>query len=143
MKVIIEPTTSLRETNGILPKRMTSGSVGFDVHAAEGVIILPRETVMVPLGFKMEIEKGYWAMLAPRSSLFKKNLSVPNSVGIIDSDYRDEVRMLLFNFGHDNSVINEHDRIGQLIFLPMLEIELEQGFIGKLGERVGGFGSTS
>ena len=134
---LIDPTQEI-----LIPKRMTDNSVGFDVAASEGVLIFRNETLKIPLGFKLEIEPGYWAMLAPRSSLHKKNLIVPNSIGVIDSDYRGEVMMLVHNMGNNTETINQFERIGQLIILPALEVYVKTGSVNK-SNRLGGFGSTS
>lgn len=124
-----------------LPERMTANSVGLDVRASEDINFLPDETNLVPLGFKMQIPIGYWAMLVPRSSLHKKNLIMVNSIGVIDQDYRLEVKMPLRNIGLISRTIEQYERIGQIILMPMLPIEIQSGIVEETSR--GGFGSTN
>lgn len=121
---------------------MTEGSVGFDVCSADDLIILnPKVTLLISLGFKLQIPKGYWAMLVPRSSLQKHNIIMPNSIGVIDEDYRLEVKMPLRNIGTNDHIFSKYDRIGQLIILPKLDVAVVQGIVESTNR--GGFGSTS
>lgn len=127
-----------------LPKRSTEYSVGLDVFSNETIIIEPKKIEMVGLGFRMEFaDCSLWAMLCARSSLQKKGLMLANSVGIIDWDYRGEVKMALYNFSSKDAIVNRGEKIGQLIVLPNYPITVCQEPVSldtKRGE--GGFGST-
>jgi len=127
-------------------ERMTPGSSGYDIVAAcgEDVTIESGKVVLVPAGFKLAIPPGYEAQVRPRSGLALRNsIGVLNSPGTIDSDYRGEVQVILFNFGREPFVVHRGDRIAQLVFSALPRVELEQ--VDDLDETErgsGGFGST-
>jgi len=127
-------------------KKMTQGSSGFDIVAAceEDIIIEPGNVALVPTGFKLAVPPGYEAQVRPRSGLaLRKSIGVLNSPGTIDSDYRGEVQVILFNFGQEPFTVHRGDRIAQLVFSAVPDVEIEG--VEELDETErgqGGFGST-
>ncbi len=140
MKILVK-----REDKTIpLPKYQTLGSAGFDLHSAENCVLKSGEYKAISTGLRIAIPQGYEAQLRPRSGLAAKNgISVLNTPGTIDSDYRGLVYAILINHGKNNFEIKKGDRIAQLVInkieLPELE-EAEEISETKRGER--GFGST-
>mgnify|MGYP002868003077 FL=1 len=130
--------------DAIIPEYKTEGAAGCDVIAVEEVIIKPNESFLVRTGLSIECPQGYFVLLAPRSSfVLKKHLDVPNSVGIIDSDYRGEILMSLRNLGTEDAVIEKGERIGQVLLMPVVQADFE--VVDELTETqrgTGGFGST-
>ena len=130
-----------------LPQRATSGSAGYDLFACleEPVTILPGEVVKVGTGIALEIEeKNCGAFLFARSGLASKFLIAPaNCVGVVDSDYRGEVIIPLFNCSQRAFVVRPGERIAQMVLLPVLLPELEETDMLEDTQRgAGGFGST-
>jgi dUTP pyrophosphatase len=129
-----------------LPDYSTEGSAGADIRAAlfEQLIIQPSDVKMVPTNLMMEIPRGYELQVRPRSGLAAKHgIGVLNSPGTIDSDYRGEVKVILFNFGSEPFAINRGDRIAQIIlskYERMTIVEKDELSESDRGE--GGFGST-
>ena len=130
--------------NATLPTRATTGSAGTDLYACEKINIWPGHTVMVPLGFSMEIPDGYVGLIFARSGLAtKRDLAPANKVGVIDSDYRGEWVVALHNHGQRIREVEAGERIAQLVIVPCLIDSFE--FTEELSttERGnGGFGST-
>ena len=127
-------------------QRATSGSAGFDLVAAieQEIIIKPSETKLIPAGFSLEMPSNFEAQVRPRSGIALQNsVTVLNSPGTIDSDYRGEVGVILINHGIDNFSISRGMRIAQIIFLKLPEIEIvESQKLSKTKRNDGGFGST-
>jgi dUTP pyrophosphatase len=129
-----------------LPDYSTEGSAGADIRAAlfEQLIIQPGAVKMVPTNLMMEIPRGYELQVRPRSGLAAKHgIGVLNSPGTIDSDYRGEVKVILFNFGSEPFAVNRGDRIAQIIlskYERMTIVEKDELSESDRGE--GGFGST-
>jgi len=129
-----------------LPSYATDGSVGLDLRAAveKPVILKPLERALIPTGLVLEIPEGYEGQVRPRSGLaLKKGVTVLNSPGTIDWDYRGEVKVLLINLGTEEVVINRGDRIAQLVISPVSKVnvvEAEELGTTLRGEK--GFGST-
>ncbi len=129
-----------------LPRYESPGAAGADIRARidQPMLINPMQTVLVPTGLKMEIPAGYECQVRPRSGLaVKSGLTVLNSPGTIDSDYRGEVKIILINLGPDPVNIQNGDRIAQLVFAPAVQVCMEE--IQELSETKrggGGFGST-
>ena len=127
-----------------LPEYKTHGAVGMDLYAAlaAGEVIKPGEIKLIPTGISVAIPMGFEAQVRPRSGLALKGMSVVNSPGTIDSDYRDEVKVILINLGSDPLAIKRGDRIAQMI-INKVEI-VEWDLVDHLppSERKGGFGST-
>ena len=133
-------------SNGITPAYQSKGAAGLDLHCktSEDIIIKPKDTVKVNTGIKVQIPDGYFGAIYPRSSTgVKKNLMLANTVGIIDSDYRGEIMIYLYNYGENSQKIKNGDRLAQLVIQPYKQFDIE--LVEKLdptdrGE--GGFGST-
>ena len=127
-------------------KKATDGSSGFDLLAAlpNKIILQPRETKLIPCGFSLQMPFGIEAQVRPRSGIALKNsVTVLNSPGTIDADYRGEICVILINHGKSIFEISPGMRIAQLIFMKLPEIELD--VTKKLDETdrgSGGFGST-
>lgn len=131
-----------------LPSYQTEGSAGMDLIAAldeEETIFLPAgERVLVPTGLALEIPHGYEAQIRPRSGIaLTYGVTVLNSPGTIDSDYRGEVRVMLINLGLETFAIERNARIAQLVIAPVTRVTLEQTDELVNSDRgSGGFGST-
>lgn len=129
-----------------LPRQMTPGASGFDVFACLEIAIeiSPLERVMIPTGLTFEIQPGYEIQVRPRSGLaLKFGLSVLNSPGTIDSDYRGELKILMINLGEGRVTINPHDRIAQLVIQKVEIVEfIEIDDLSTTTRSDGGFGST-
>ena len=129
-----------------LPTYMTGNSAGMDIFAAvEGEeILLPGERKLIPAGIEIEIPKGYEAQVRPRSGLAVKNgVTVLNTPGTVDSDYRGEVKVILINQGEEPFVIKRGDRIAQMIVSPVSRVSWD--LVENLDETErgrGGFGHT-
>ena len=129
-----------------LPKYSTAYSAGMDLRANinEEISLLPQDRVLVKTGLHLEIPQGYEAQVRPRSGLALKNgITVLNSPGTIDADYRGEVGVVLINHSKDVFYINNGDRIAQLVFAKHEQATLVQVSVLDESERSeGGFGST-
>lgn len=132
-----------------LPKYATSGSAALDLCAAidEGttLVIRPGETVSVPTGISISPEdSGIVAVVAARSGLgIKKGISLGNGIGVIDSDYRGEISVGLYNRGTQDFTVERGDRIAQLMFMPVYAANLiECDELDETERGAGGFGST-
>jgi len=129
-----------------LPKYMTEGAVGMDVCAAieKDTMVSSGQTIMVPCGFSMAIPDGFEAQIRPRSGLAHKyGISVLNSPGTIDSDYRGEIKVMLINHGAKPFKVSRGMRIAQMLILPLPKVvwkEVEELNITARGG--GGYGHT-
>ena len=129
-----------------LPSYKTSGASGMDLMAfiEKPIELKPGKSCLVPTGLSVAFSKEYEIQIRPRSGLAaKKNISVLNTPGTIDSDYRGELKIILFNHGSENYMINNNDRIAQMVLTPIIKMELEEK--NELPETIrgeGGFGST-
>lgn len=130
-----------------LPKRETSGSAGHDLRAciSEDVILPAGGSLRLPTGIAIEMESAdYVAIIAARSSMAAKyGVTMANGIGVIDSDYRGEISVLLYNHSQEDFVIHPGDRVAQLLLLPVdlpYIVEVEELSQTQRGE--GGFGST-
>jgi len=127
-------------------KYMTEHAAGVDLYAAvkEDVVLKHGEHKLIPTGISIAIPLGYEAQVRPRSGLaYKKGVSVVNSPGTIDADYRGEVGVILINHGNDDFVVKRSERIAQMIITPYLKAEIE--YLDELPDTErgsGGFGST-
>ncbi len=134
------------QKNIILPEYKTDGSSGMDLMAnvEQTVKILSGEKKIISTGIMVAIPEQYEIQIRPRSGLAAKNgISVLNTPGTIDSDYRGEIKVILINLGKDIFEIKKNDRIAQMIVCPIIKVELEE--VESLPETVrgkGGFGST-
>ncbi len=130
--------------DAVIPEYQTEGSAGFDFHSTEDVIIDRNCTVLVKTGLAVEVPEGYEMQIRPRSGLaLDKQLTVLNSPGTVDSDYRGEVGIILHNAGNRAQQIEIGDRIAQGIISPVEQVKFEE--VDELTETEraeGGFGST-
>ncbi|MCW1403780.1 dUTP diphosphatase [Novosphingobium sp. MW5] len=127
-----------------LPAYATSGAAGMDVVSAEDVTIAPGARHAVATGLAMAIPPGFEIQVRPRSGLaLKHGISVPNSPGTIDSDYRGELKVILINLGSEAFEIRRGDRVAQLVLAPVVQagwVEVEH--LDETARGAGGFGST-
>ena len=128
------------------PEYKTIGSSGMDLMAfiKKPIIVKSNTSTIVPTGLSLAFSNQYEIQIRPRSGLAAKNqISVLNTPGTIDSDYRGEIKIIIFNHGNKDFTINNEDRIAQMVLTPVVKMELEE--TEKLPETVrgeGGFGST-
>lgn len=136
----------LENFRGDLPKYETSGASGFDVRAqlTSSLVLKPGERAMVPTGLSFEIPLGYELQCRPRSGwAAKKGLSVLNTPGTIDADYRGEVKVILVNLGGESVEIQDQERMAQLIMAPVVQAEFSVvNDLATSDRGAGGFGST-
>lgn len=129
-----------------LPTYKTKWAAGFDVQAflTENLVLVPRERVLIPTGLYFEIAEGYEAQVRPRSGLALNNgITVLNSPGTIDADYRGEVKIILINHGNEAFTITNGMRIAQIIIAPCVQallVEVES--LSDTERGAGGFGHT-
>ena len=129
-----------------LPAYKTDGASGMDLMALvkEPINLKPNSSCLVPTGLAVAFSSDFEIQIRPRSGLAAKNsISVLNTPGTIDSDYRGEIKVILFNHGKNDFLINNKDRIAQMILTPVIKMEFQES--DELPETVrgeGGFGST-
>ena len=142
VKVIIKKLNSSVQ----LPKYKTDGASGMDLMAyiEKPINLEPGKSCLVPTGLSIAFPQEYEIQIRPRSGLAaKNNISVLNTPGTIDSDYRGEIKIILFNHGNENFIINNNDRVAQMVLTPIVKMELNE--TSELPESIrgkGGFGST-
>ena len=130
----------------VLPVYKTNGASGMDLMAftEDPIKIAPNSSYLVPTGLSMAFSEDYEVQIRPRSGLAAKNsITVLNTPGTIDSDYRGEIKIILFNHGKIDFIINNKDRVAQMILTPIVKMELEE--TDNLPDSLrgeGGFGST-
>jgi len=141
-KVLIKKLNS----NVVLPSYKTNGASGMDLMAfiEEPIKIPPRSSYLVPTGLSMAFSEDYEVQIRPRSGLAAKNsITVLNTPGTIDSDYRGEIKIILYNHGKEDFIVNNKDRVAQMVLTPVVKMELEE--TDNLPDTLrgkGGFGST-
>ena len=129
-----------------LPAYKTNGASGMDLMAfiKEPISVKPKTSNLIPTGLSVAFSEDYEIQIRPRSGLAaKNNISVLNTPGTVDSDYRGEIKVIIYNHGSENFMINNGDRIAQMILTPVIKMELEE--TNNLPETIrgeGGFGST-
>ena len=129
-----------------LPEYKTSGASGLDLRAfiKEPFEIKPKTSSLIPTGLSVAFSEDYEIQVRPRSGLAaKKNITVLNTPGTIDSDYRGEIKVIIYNHGDEKFLVNNGDRIAQMILAPVVKMELEE--VNNLPESIrgkDGFGST-
>lgn len=161
----VEIFVEICREDAILPKYANPGDAGMDVYSAENITIAPGETVIIPTGLKLAIPEGYEIQVRPRSGIsFKTPLRIPNSPGTIDSGYRDELGIIVWNSSDMNSsdninapytledkgnkkgtyIIKKGDRIAQIVLqvVPKMTFTTVSSVKDIGGNRGGGFGST-
>jgi dUTP pyrophosphatase len=131
---------------GELPRYETAHASGLDVRAAisETLVIKPFERVMIPTGLSVEIPSGFEIQVRPRSGLAaKQGVTVLNTPGTVDADYRGEVKIIVINLGNEIVEVKDQDRIAQFVLCPVVQAELiitEE--LSSTARGAGGFGST-
>ena len=129
-----------------LPAYKTDGASGMDLMAfiKEPIIIKPKTSCLIPTGLSVAFSSNFEIQIRPRSGLAAKyNISVLNTPGTIDSDYRGELKIILFNHGDNDFLINNKDRIAQMVLTPVTKISLEEtDNLPKTIRGGSGFGST-
>ncbi|RVD58213.1 dUTP diphosphatase [Mesorhizobium sp. M2D.F.Ca.ET.185.01.1.1] len=131
-----------------LPAYESAGAAGMDLRAAvpedRPLLILPGKRMLVPTGLVLEIPEGMEGQVRPRSGLaFKHGLTVLNSPGTVDSDYRGEVKVLLINLGDEDFAVTRGMRIAQIVFAAVTQVTVEErALAGGTTRGAGGFGST-
>lgn len=132
--------------NVSIPEYKTDGSSGLDLEAflEKDLLVKPNETVLVPTGLSVAIDQSLEIQIRPRSGLAVKNsITVLNTPGTIDSDYRGEIKVILINLGKNDFTIKNGDRIAQMVICPVIKTEFE--IVNELPNTprgLGGFGST-
>lgn len=149
---VIGPTVGivrLPHAEGLpLPAYESAGAAGMDLRAAvpddRPLLILPGKRALVPTGLILEIPEGMEGQVRPRSGLaFKHGLTVLNSPGTVDSDYRGEVKVLLVNLGDEDFAVTRGMRIAQIVFAAVTQVAVEErSLAGGTARGSGGFGST-
>jgi len=129
-----------------LPKYETSGSSGMDLAANidANINIDPGKTAIIPTGLALSIPKGFEVQIRPRSGLAaKQKISVLNTPGTIDADYRGEIKVILINLGHEPFKVEKGLRIAQMVVCPIVQAQLKEvDDLSKTERGKGGFGST-
>lgn len=138
--------------NAKLPERQSEEAAGLDLHAylkddEDKIIIYPGFYRIVPCGFAMALPKGHEAQIRPRSGIaINHGVTVLNSPGTVDSDYRGEIKVILINHGKNNFVIQHQDRIAQMVITKIASntvlAEVKEGTLEKTARSINGFGST-
>ncbi|MBR1775282.1 MAG: dUTP diphosphatase [Bacteroidales bacterium] len=136
----------INKSNNALPKYETEQSAGMDLRAfiEEPIVLKPMQRVLVPTGLFIELEKGFEAQIRPRSGLaFKNGITVLNSPGTIDADYRGEIKILLVNLSNEEFIVNSGERIAQMIIAKHETAEIvEVKELSDTERGAGGFGHT-
>ena len=140
MNVIIKKISE----NARIPEYASAGSAGADLYNASGdVTIDAGESVAILTGIAMQIPEGYVGLVYARSGLAcKSGLAPANKVGVIDSDYRGEIKVVLYNHSNEPRTVASGERIAQLVVAPFIRCEFEEGEIDSTQRGEGGFGST-
>ena len=129
-----------------LPEYKTNGASGMDLLAfiKKPINIKPKTLFLVPTGLSVAFSKNYEIQIRPRSGLAaKNNISVLNTPGTIDSDYRGEIKVIIYNHGNDDFLINNGDRIAQMVLTPVIKMKLEEALdLPETIRGISGFGST-
>ncbi|AZO04919.1 MAG: dUTP diphosphatase [Mesorhizobium sp.] len=158
MRTAVHPSSVIGPTVGFvrlphgeglpLPAYESAGAAGMDLRAAvpedRPLLILPGKRALVPTGLVLEIPEGMEGQVRPRSGLaFKHGLTVLNSPGTVDSDYRGEVKVLLVNLGDEDFAVTRGMRIAQIVFAAVTQVTVEErALAGGTTRGAGGFGST-
>ena len=129
-----------------LPSYKTKGASGMDLMAfvKEKIVIKPQTSALIPTGLSVAFSEDYEIQIRPRSGLAaKNNISVLNTPGTIDSDYRGELKIIIFNHSNHDFIVNNDDRVAQMVLTPIAKMDLEEANeLPKTLRGEGGFGST-
>lgn len=129
--------------DALIPRFQTAGAAGFDLHCLAKTVLLPGQHVAVRTGLALAVPPGYALLVYPRSGHARKyGITLSNAVGVIDSDYREEVLVLLYNAGSETVTFTKGDRIAQAVVHRLPPVSIQE--VAELEEttRKGGFGST-
>ena len=136
----------VKSESGILPEYETPGSAGVDLraHIKEPVTLKPGKRALIPTGLKMEIPEGYEGQIRARSGLaVRHGIALVNGVGTIDSNYRGEIKVALINLGEEDFVVENGDRIAQMVFSTYERAAFEiSDELSETERSIGGFGHT-
>lgn len=136
----------IKSDSGILPFYETEGSAGMDLKAYidEPLTLKPGQRMLVPTGLYIELPVGYEAQIRARSGLaIKKGIGLVNGVGTIDSDYRGEIKVILINWGNEDFIIENGDRIAQMVIAKYERVKWEEtDDLSETERGSGGFGHT-
>ena len=142
VRVLVKKLNSLAK----LPSYKTDGASGMDLMACieKPISLEPGKSCLIPTGLSVAFSEKYEIQIRPRSGLAAKNsISVLNTPGTIDSDYRGELKIILFNHSNENFIINNNDRVAQMVLTPIVKMELEEiNELPNSNRGDGGFGST-
>ena len=142
VKVLVKKLNSLAN----LPSYKTDGASGMDLMACieKPISLEPGKSCLIPTGLSVAFSEKYEIQIRPRSGLAaKNNISVLNTPGTIDSDYRGELKIILFNHSNENFIIKNNDRVAQMVLTPIVKMELEEiNELPNSNRGDGGFGST-
>ncbi len=148
MQSVVVPVKRVRADRADipLPSYMTEGSVGMDLCAdvEEPAVIPPRQRALIPTGIALELPTGFEGQVRPRSGLaWHSGVTLLNSPGTIDSDYRGEIKVVLVNLGEADFVVRRGDRVAQLVVSPVVRAQLHEApAIAPTARGAGGFGHT-
>jgi len=129
-----------------LPEYKSDGASGIDLMAfvKDSIKVKPQTSTLIPTGISLAFSNNYEIQIRPRSGLaLRNNISVLNTPGTVDSDYRGEIKVIIYNHGNEDFIINNGDRIAQMVLSPVIKINFEE--TNNLPDTVrgqGGFGST-
>ncbi len=136
----------LSHFKGELPKYETAHASGLDIRAALSapMLLKPMERAMIPTGISMEIPPGFEVQVRPRSGLAaKQGVTVLNTPGTVDADYRGEVKIIVINLGSESVEVKDQDRIAQMVLCPVVQADLIlSDELSETARGAGGFGST-
>lgn len=125
------------------PEYRTKGSAGADLKVAMDLVLLPNHTQVVSTGISLAIPEGFVGLIFPRSGLASRGITLANSVGVIDSDYRGEIMVALKNTSMDPVALTYGDRVAQIVFIPITQFPFVQTeTLDTTVRGTGGFGST-
>jgi dUTP pyrophosphatase len=144
---LVVQVTRIRTTSELLPlpRYMTADAAGMDIYAdlTENLTIPPLGRALIPTGFSLALPQGYEAQVRPRSGLaLRSGVTILNSPGTIDADYREEVQILVINLGDQPVQIRRGDRIAQLVVAPITRVRWQEVDHLEPTTRAGGFGHT-
>lgn len=146
VKIVCHRVRGRKELDIPLPRYMTPNSSGMDLFAAieEEFVLRPGQRQLIATGIALALPEGYEAQLRPRSGLaLEKGVTILNSPGTIDSDYRGEIGIILINLGEDTFAIHRGDRIAQMVIQKVVKAELYlRDELDQTGRNKGGFGHT-
>jgi dUTP pyrophosphatase len=127
----------------LIPTVATEGSAGYDMGLAHGAVLRTGHKIKIGTGVKMEIPAGHVGLLAPRSSTGKLDLSLANTIGFIDSDFRGEICIVIKNVGYETQILYKYDKLFQLVIVPVLVEPLNKvKTLSETSRDLVGYGST-